>query len=188
MAADVRHPGNDSTLPLDLRKSRIPRYALPNASSLLPEYVNEGADYIYKTFHSGNYNYLRRLPEKIDDQSVGAARRDLQEQPFASGTRSKSPSKGYIAKGRLFQDFEYIPSPVTNQSPPRSSRAPEGRPPFIVPKEASQKPKYADYHFVEGSPEAQAYVDAYDVSRLEERLKREGELFGPFVPTSSESL
>lgn len=185
MAADEHHVAEQPSI--ELKKTRsVPRYALPNAAWLLPEYVNEGADYIHKTFHSGNYNYLRRLPEKIDDHSVTAARRDIQEQPFTSAGRSKSSAKGYTAKGRLFKDFEYIPTPFLD-SPPRSDRtaAPEGRAPFIVPKEASLKPRYADYHFVEGEPEAQAYVDQYDVSRLEERSKRSLELFGPFVPPSS---
>lgn len=48
----------------------IPRYQMPNISSLLPSYTNSEQDFIFRTFHTGNYDYIKHLPEDIKFHQV----------------------------------------------------------------------------------------------------------------------
>jgi hypothetical protein len=48
----------------------IPRYAIPNISSMLPTYTNSEQDFINRTFATGNYDFIRHLPLDIKYQTV----------------------------------------------------------------------------------------------------------------------
>ena len=92
---------------------QVPRYAMPNISSVLPEYSNMEQDTIRRCFGNANYDSLLRLPHKIDLNTINIARAEVMEdnrngasQPFAPGGRS---SKGTNVHG-LFQEFNYQPS------------------------------------------------------------------------------
>ncbi|KAL6762689.1 hypothetical protein V8C86DRAFT_2513496 [Haematococcus lacustris] len=88
----------------------IPRYAIPNVSSVLPTYLNSEQDFIHRTFHTGNYDYIRHLPDDIKHQQVVAARTARQ----AAATQFLQPARGGpLLRSRpdnqqgLFQVFEY---------------------------------------------------------------------------------
>lgn len=48
----------------------LPHYALPCISSFLPEYANSEQDLVHRTFHTGNFDMLRHLPEYITTEEV----------------------------------------------------------------------------------------------------------------------
>ncbi len=49
----------------------VARYAMPNISSMLPNYSNADAEFIFRTFNTGNYDLLKTLPDTIREQEVG---------------------------------------------------------------------------------------------------------------------
>jgi hypothetical protein len=51
----------------------IPRYALPNTTSVLPLYGNSDGEQIFRTFHTGNYDMLRLLPNSLKEVCPGLA-------------------------------------------------------------------------------------------------------------------
>ena len=54
--------------------ARLPRYALPNLTSILPDFVNSEQDFIRRTFQASNYDRLSTLPDDIRAQRVHEAR------------------------------------------------------------------------------------------------------------------
>jgi hypothetical protein len=50
----------------------VPRYAVPNTSSLLPTYTNAGAELLHRNFHAGNYDYIKQLPHDLRGGQVPA--------------------------------------------------------------------------------------------------------------------
>mmetsp|Transcript_20823 Transcript_20823/g.58033 ORF Transcript_20823/g.58033 Transcript_20823/m.58033 type:complete len:390 (-) Transcript_20823:78-1247(-) len=91
----------------------LPGYAIPSISSLLPGFTNAEQDFINRTFSTGNYDFLKHLPDDIRYRQVASTRTARMEAtrqfllPALSGPllNSKSPN----SQG-LFQAFEYIPS------------------------------------------------------------------------------
>lgn len=49
----------------------VPGYAIPSISSLLPTFTNSEQDFINRTFTTGNYDYIKHLPDDIKHQHVG---------------------------------------------------------------------------------------------------------------------
>mmetsp|Transcript_24206 Transcript_24206/g.52899 ORF Transcript_24206/g.52899 Transcript_24206/m.52899 type:complete len:391 (+) Transcript_24206:390-1562(+) len=91
----------------------VPRYAMPNIASMLPTYSNAEAEFIHRTFHTGNYDMLKNLPDSLKEQQVTAARNARME----AARRFLSPVLGAPKlqsnppnQQGLFQTFEYIPS------------------------------------------------------------------------------
>ncbi|KAF5830403.1 hypothetical protein DUNSADRAFT_14647 [Dunaliella salina] len=93
----------------------LPGYAIPSISSLLPGFTNAEQDFINRTFSTGNYDFLKHLPDDIRYRQVAntrTARMEATRQfllPALSGPllNSKPPN----SQG-LFQAFEYIPSRI----------------------------------------------------------------------------
>ena len=54
--------------------ARLPRYALPNLTRILPDFVNSEQDFIRRTFQASNYDRLSTLPDDIRAQRVHEAR------------------------------------------------------------------------------------------------------------------
>ena len=48
----------------------VPSYAMPNISSMLPNYMNSEQEFIFRTFNVGNYDMLKHLPENFREQQV----------------------------------------------------------------------------------------------------------------------
>eukprot|EP00955_Chlamydomonas_euryale_P078661 363192-Chlamydomonas_euryale.AAC.4 len=42
---------------------RVNRYTMPNIASMLPNYANGDAEFIFRTFNTGNYDMLKHLPQ-----------------------------------------------------------------------------------------------------------------------------
>lgn len=91
----------------------ISGYAMPNISSMLPNYSNSEQEFIFRTFNVGNYDLLKHLPDGIKEQQVmavrtarmAATRRFLMPALSQPLIRSK-PSN----QQDLFSTFDYIPS------------------------------------------------------------------------------
>jgi len=49
----------------------LPGYAIPSISSLLPSFTNAEQDFINRTFSTGNYDFLKHLPDDIRHRQVG---------------------------------------------------------------------------------------------------------------------
>ncbi|KAG1667737.1 hypothetical protein FOA52_016176 [Chlamydomonas sp. UWO 241] len=88
---------------------------MPNIASMLPTYVNEDAQFIFRTFTTGNYDALKHLPQTIKEQQVNtnrAARMTAAHQFLMPGL-GQPVIKGRRADqvpGDLFSTFEYMPS------------------------------------------------------------------------------
>ncbi len=67
----------------------LPRYAIPNIASLLPTYTNSEQEFIHRTFHTGNYDYLKHLPHDIKYRQ--ARRRLHGVRPYHRGAGSVQP-------------------------------------------------------------------------------------------------
>ncbi|GMH33827.1 hypothetical protein BSKO_01661 [Bryopsis sp. KO-2023] len=95
----------------------LPHYALPSISSLLPEYANSEQDIIHRTFHKGNYDMLRSLPDVIHEHEVIRARMSrICGLHIYNGTKNPPNARKKSCVGKstdpqgLFQAFNYIPS------------------------------------------------------------------------------
>mmetsp|Transcript_22626 Transcript_22626/g.31544 ORF Transcript_22626/g.31544 Transcript_22626/m.31544 type:complete len:328 (+) Transcript_22626:165-1148(+) len=88
----------------------LPRYLMPNISSILPEYSNSEQDCINHAFNQGNFNTLNTLPDHLRCHEVNKARSSQLEQvrrPAPSGT---IPAQRTTNDKGLFQEYEFIPS------------------------------------------------------------------------------
>mmetsp|Transcript_22296 Transcript_22296/g.38132 ORF Transcript_22296/g.38132 Transcript_22296/m.38132 type:complete len:384 (+) Transcript_22296:193-1344(+) len=91
----------------------LPHYAIPSIASVLPAYTNAEQDEIHRTFHTGNYDFLKNLPDDIRYQQVIAARTARMEavRQFLPGVTGAFPKAKPVNQQGLFQGFDYIPSP-----------------------------------------------------------------------------
>ena len=102
--------------------ARLPRYALPNLTSILPDFVNSEQDFIRRTFQASNYDRLSTLPDDIRAQRVHEARLEHIDKSLhlssvsVGGSEDGQGGNGGVwgnsgAGGGVFQEFEYISSP-----------------------------------------------------------------------------
>lgn len=102
--------------------ARLPRYALPNLTSILPDFVNSEQDFIRRTFQASNYDRLSTLPDDIRAQRVHEARLEHIDKSLhlssvsVGGSEDGRRGAGGLwgnsgAGGGLFQEVEYISSP-----------------------------------------------------------------------------
>lgn len=93
---------------------KVPRYAMPNVSSLLPNYANSEQEFIHRTFHTGNYDQIRSLPNTLKEQQVQTARLARMEAARRFLMPSLEERQGEVGprsnQQGLFQVFEYLPS------------------------------------------------------------------------------
>jgi len=97
------------TLQDSVATTSLPRYAMPNVSSMLPEYGNLEQDLIGRAFNAANYDAIARLPADIDHSTVAGARRMAIE---AARTAAAAPHDGTrnARRNGLFSEFEYSQS------------------------------------------------------------------------------
>jgi hypothetical protein len=181
----------------------LPRYAIPNITSILPEYSNAEQEYIQRTFAQGNYDLLHSLPADISAGEVNKFRKAHMEQarkmlldnmPHAAGSIPKATNKH-----GLFQEFEYKPSPYSLSDDIQSRERLENEAARIAiachdfrTGGAVFKSKYED-GFTEGvryPHQANPYEAATDQILRHKWLEESKILAGPFVPsgTTNEAL
>ena len=85
--------------------STMPRYMMPNFSSILPEYANEEADLIKHAFSVGNFQSITKIPDKIKtaNQRQREIRTKIQK-------KKESNASKIVTSCGLFSQFEYIPT------------------------------------------------------------------------------
>lgn len=95
---------------------RLPHYAVPNTTAILPNYHNEEQDVIQRAFAAANYDLIRELPEELRFTEVHKARREKMEEMrrahVLKNEDGKVPSqiKATTFAG-TFEPFTYNPSP-----------------------------------------------------------------------------
>jgi hypothetical protein len=89
--------------------ARLPHYALPNFSTVLPTYTNYEADAVVSAFRVGNFYSIKDLPENLRPGQVARQRfqKILENQQQAENCDTYQP------KRMCFSEFEYIPSPYS---------------------------------------------------------------------------
>ena len=176
----------------------LPRYAIPNITSILPEYSNAEQEYIQRTFAQGNYDLLHSLPSDIGAGEVNKFRKAHMEQarkmlldnmPHAAGSIPKATNKH-----GLFQEFEYKPSPYNLSDEIQSRERLESEAARITISGmdfnvggAVHKAKYED-GFTEGvryPHQANPYEAATDQILRQKWLEESKILAGPFVPSGA---
>jgi hypothetical protein len=96
----------DTTAMDGVDEERLPRYMLPNFSSLLPEYANAETDQIRNAFSTGNFTSLQKIPAKLGMNAVNQARfEQMDENRLAQAKIGK-----IVTKNGLFNQFEYVAS------------------------------------------------------------------------------
>jgi len=95
-----------------VRTTELPRYAMPNITSMLPGYGNTEGEMIQRAFHVANYDSISRLPTSLAVNEITKARRAAMEQ---ARTMTMAPDDGKYMPGALtkngcFSEFEYVPS------------------------------------------------------------------------------
>lgn len=112
----------------------IPRYMMPNFSSLLPAYANAEADHIRSAFARTHHASIQKLPARLAPQAVNRARLEQMDAnrlslpgegvPAGSDlstssvypnksprTKAKTAAATTTTKNGYFQPLEYAPSP-----------------------------------------------------------------------------
>mmetsp|Transcript_42962 Transcript_42962/g.71635 ORF Transcript_42962/g.71635 Transcript_42962/m.71635 type:complete len:353 (-) Transcript_42962:185-1243(-) len=87
----------------------LPRYQMPNISSILPAYSNSEADYVKGAFAASDYTSLHSVTDNIKYQAVNQARAEIMEAVRKPMTGPQASSTPHNING-LFQEFEYLPS------------------------------------------------------------------------------
>ena len=176
----------------------LPRYAIPNITSILPEYSNAEAEYIQRTFAQGNYDLLHTLPSDISAGEVNKFRKAHMEQarkmlldnmPHAAGSVPKATNKN-----GLFQEFEYRPSPYNLSDDIQSRERLESEAARIKISGSDfntggivHKSKHED-GFTEGvryPHQTNPYEAASDQILRQKWLEESKILAGPFVPSGT---
>ena len=190
--------------------ARLPRYALPNLTSILPDFVNSEQDFIRRTFQASNYDRLSTLPDDIRAQRVHEARLDhidksLHLSSMSVGGPEEGDGKGggrgggwgnSGAGGALFQEFEYISSPygLADQISALESEASEfkrrevGHAEDFCPGGSLKKLPHED-GFVEGGTfpyHADPYERAGDQILRHRWMMEARAVSGPFVPSGAD--
>ena len=94
----------------------LPRYALPNMASILPEFANSEQDFIRRTFQASNYDRIKTLPDDIATNNVHRARMDFINTALLGGSTSRAGEEGEGTSRKatnhngLFREFEYMHS------------------------------------------------------------------------------
>eukprot|EP00873_Tetraselmis_striata_P005526 jgi/Tetstr1/425790/TSEL_001573.t1 len=101
-----------SKLENSVRATDLPRYAMPNITSMLPGYGNTEGEVIARAFHMANYDSISKLPTNLTVNEVTRARREAMEK---ARTMTVAPDNGKYTPGALtkngmFSEFEYVPS------------------------------------------------------------------------------
>ena len=176
----------------------LPRYAIPNITSILPEYSNAEAEYIQRTFAQGNYDLLHTLPSDISAGEVNKFRKAHMEQarkmlldnmPHAAGSIPNATNKN-----GLFQEFDYKPSPYSLPDEIQSRERLESEAARMQISGSDfntggvvHKSKYED-GFTEGlryPHQANPYEAASDQILRQKWLEESKILAGPFVPSGT---
>mmetsp|Transcript_33363 Transcript_33363/g.72785 ORF Transcript_33363/g.72785 Transcript_33363/m.72785 type:complete len:360 (-) Transcript_33363:224-1303(-) len=88
----------------------LPRYQMPNISSILPSYSNSEQDFIKGAFAASDYTSLTtHVPDQIKCHSVNKMRSELMDSVRKPMTGPPPASHPTNITG-LFQEFEYLPS------------------------------------------------------------------------------
>ncbi|KAL1495714.1 hypothetical protein AB1Y20_016577 [Prymnesium parvum] len=102
------HPSSPHSQPESHSANKLPHYALPNFSVVLPTFSNHEPDVITQAFRVGSYVSLSDLPNKLNAGQVSRSR-------FQKILDNRQPSDAepqpYKPKAKLFSEFEYVPSP-----------------------------------------------------------------------------
>ncbi|CAG9460969.1 unnamed protein product [Pedinophyceae sp. YPF-701] len=104
---------------------KMPRYAMPNMSHALPQFFGREGEQIQLAFHTGNYNAIADLPDKLEHLAVLNAKKEVLAQvrrtivPAREDGKLPSQVKATTQQG-TFREFEYIPTPY---EPPATSTA-----------------------------------------------------------------
>jgi len=89
---------------------KVPHFALPNFSVVLPTFSNHESDVITQAFRIGNYVSLSSLPNTVRPGQVSRSR-------FQKILDNRQPSDAeptaYKPKAKYFSEFEYMPSPFS---------------------------------------------------------------------------
>eukprot|EP00899_Mesostigma_viride_P018061 jgi/Mesvir1/26256/Mv01619-RA.1 len=177
-----------------------PRYALPNVSSVLPEYLNSEQDAVRRAFESGNYDTLQKLPNHIKANEITLARMTLQEMnsrksvPLADNL--KLPQDPATKRG-LFSDFPYIPSPyeltdevrAAERMQSEAARLKISAKDFLPGAGNEHRAKYQDA-FIEGATypyQSDPIESAQDEALRAKWMEDSKILAGPFKPTGKGS-
>ena len=89
--------------------AKLPHYALPNFSTVLPTYTNYEADAVVSAFRVGNFYSIKDLPENLRPGQVARQR----FQKILENRQQSETCDTYQPKRTCFSEFEYIPSPYS---------------------------------------------------------------------------
>lgn len=201
----------ERSLPSSGGATQVPHYALPNFTTILPDYINQEQDMIRQAYQANNYKSLSRMPNQINTSTVSKARLDHIERNL----KDPPANEAQLAMGRsllkvtntngLFQEFEYIPSRYTLADEIRSREREVHVQKIMTDKEGKSKPffpvgvkpsgKYED-PFLPTKEEAMAYRyptnaigDPFEAARDEvirqKWLSDSKILSGPFRPSGA---
>lgn len=189
--------------PIEPRIALLPRYALPNITSMLPEYANHEQDTIRRAFQSANCEYaIQHLPNEMYTHEVNRARA-LMRQDVRSKASPHAPAPGEKSNARvtnthgLFGEFAYEDDPIERQremtraerlagEAHRLTLHPEtgGR---FVPAGNVLKGQYEE-GFEEGAtyPYSMSPYEAYEDDALRAKWMEEAKvLYGAFAPNGT---
>jgi hypothetical protein len=176
-------------------QQRVPHYAEPTITSVLPTYLNEEQDMIRNAFHAGNFRSMHMLPNEMRANYVNEARANHMDANITSAF-GVAPFGSYRVAGKdgprgLFQEFEYAPEP--------SALADELKAQEKAEEAASrgQSTNVQTFYYTNANPSANKpefdydnemqYQDPFDVSQNEDMrrkwLEKSKILHGPFRPS-----
>lgn len=178
----------------------VPRYAIPSISSLLPTYTNSEQDFINRAFHTGNYDYLKHLPDDIKYRQVVAARTARMEAarqfltPALSGPLLRSGPQANTQG--LFQAFEYQSTPFSLEDELASKARTEGEAKRIaiggkefIPSGTIGLAKHQERTVGQAFPYLGGAYEAMDDTLQAYRLLEAAKLpEKPFVPSGTDKL
>jgi len=93
---------------------KLPHYALPNFSVVLPTYSNNEADVITQAFRIGNYVSLSALPNTVKPGQVSRSRfQKILDNRQPAEDWNVSLGAPYKPKAKTFSEFEYVSTPFS---------------------------------------------------------------------------
>ncbi|MEW5298990.1 MAG: hypothetical protein WDW36_002051 [Sanguina aurantia] len=192
---------HETRAPPDDVIGRVPKYAMPNLCSMLPLYRNSEGEFIFRAFHTGNYDQLRHLPANLREQQVTAnrcARMEAAHTFLMPALERPGPVCTRPANEQhLFSTFEYLPSPymLEHQALSRervgseSLRLTVGRGKEFRPAQCAMVQKHQDLDPAKPYPYMADRSDAVDALREAKRLVEESRSQPtPFLPSGTQKL
>ena len=214
-AVAVADPSNE-TIPINAstweessfepRIALMPRYALPNITSMLPEYSNAEQDTIHRAFLNNNcVESIARLPNEIYTHEVNRARARVREDvrtrisPHAVRLDEGEKSCGKAVNGKgVFQEFAYTEDPYSRKrefqtaerlakEAQRLSVHPETKGTMVPPGNVKKLPHQEGFEEDANYPYSMDPYEHYQDDALRNKWMEEAKvLYGAFVPSGTD--